>query len=158
MWSFLHVSQAFHLLLICISVAKFASFYLVSCQYFPVRVSARQIPAFILPLSDRQLLTERFVWAGLTLFQRLCSSSLWKRANSLRSWMLVSSFHSSSKATPSTTTEPDSAAVIRITFGPDGHSLTDKGRHGSLSDTHCLVVRVQLICLFNLIVVSLRNF
>lgn len=86
--------------------------------------------------SDWQALTERFVWAGLTLFQRLCSSSLWKWANSLRSWMLVSSFHSSNKDTPSTTTEADSTAVIRITFGPDGHSW-QTGSHSSLLETHC---------------------
>lgn len=41
----------------------------------------------------------------------------------------MSSFHSSNKATPSTTTEADSTAVIRITLGPDGHSWeTEEGK------------------------------
>lgn len=35
----------------------------------------------------------------------------------------MSSFHSSNKATPSTTIEADSTAVIRILFGPNGQSF-----------------------------------
>lgn len=84
----------------CTNVTKFQTIY---CTVF-----------------DWQALTGWFVWGGLTLFQCLFSSSLWKRANS---WMLVSSFHSSNKTTPSITTETDNTAVIRITFGPGGHSL-----------------------------------
>ena len=131
---FILCSVFFFLLLPLCHIYSLLLFHSVSCQNVPAPVSPRQIPAFYYTavwLTDRR---GGSVWTGLTLFP----ASLWKWANSLRSWMLVSCFHSSNTATPSsTTTEADSTAVISVTSGPDGHSWETRGSHSSSSETDC---------------------
>lgn len=84
------------------------------------------------------------VWSGavpLTMSHLAFTSSVWKRANSLLSWMVVKSFHTSSSTSPKSTMEPDTRAVMSTTSGPEGHServgeSQVKHRRGPLQGTH----------------------
>lgn len=62
----------------------------------------------------------------LTISYRARERALWKRANSRRSWMVMTSFQTPSSTTPTSRMLPTTASSTILASGPPPHS--DRGR------------------------------
>lgn len=68
----------------------------------------------------------------LTISYRARERALWKRANSLRSWIVMTNFHTASSTTPTSRMLPTTASSTVRASGPPPHSDMGRGKfiHG----------------------------